>query len=379
VPDVLICADTIRWAEMRHEVPATVIDPFLYLEHDGIRHVVVSSTEVPLIEEVGEYVIHLPEKFGLDELRRTSSSWDEMFVEIAVRAVRTLGVERAIVPDTFPLSVADRLRAAGVELTPDGEAFADRRRAKSTAELAGIRRAQAAAEAGMAAARDLLAAGAPDGDGILLAGGMPVTSERLRTAVAAMFVAHGAAADEFITSHGTQTAIGHHLGEGPIRAGEPVVIDLWPRDVRSSCFTDMTRTFVAGEPPAEVAEWHRLCVEWLHVALAEIRPGVTGRAVYDAVADRVEAAGFTTQRSKQDGELLDDGMIYSLGHGVGLEVHEAPTLGLLGHAQLVAGDVLAVEPDLSRAGAYGVRVEDLVLVTDDGCEQLTSFPYDLVV
>ena len=379
MPDVLICADTIRSPEMRHEVPATVIDPFLYLERDGIRHVVVSSTDVPLIEEVGEYVIHVPEKFGLDELRRTSSSWDEMFAEIAVRAVRAVGVERAIVPDTFPLLLADRLRAAGLELTPDGEAFSDRRRAKSAAELAGIRRAQAAAEAGMAAARDLLAAGVPDTDGILRAGGMPVTSERLRVAVATTFLAHGAAADEFITSHGPQTAIGHHFGEGPIRAGEPVVVDLWPRDVRSSCFTDMTRTFVAGEPPAEVAEWHRFCVEWLHLALAEIRPGVTGKSVYDAVADRVEAAGFTTQRSKQEGDLLDDGMVYSLGHGVGLELHEAPTLGLLGHAPLVAGDVLAVEPDLSRAGAYGVRVEDIVLVTADGCEQMTSFPYDLVV
>jgi Xaa-Pro aminopeptidase len=128
-----------------------------------------------------------------------------------------------------------------------------------------------------------------------------------------------------------------------------------------------------------VTDWHLLCVEWLGVALEHIRPGVTAKSVYDAVCDLAEAAGFPTQRTKPDGELLDSGFIFALGHGVGLEVHEPPFLGMVGHTPLVAGDVLAVEPDLCRAGDYGVRVEDLVLVTEDGCEKLGGFPYDLVV
>ena len=99
----------------------------------------------------------------------------------------------------------------------------------------------------------------------------------------------------------------------------------------------------------------------------------------ETICDLAEAAGFPTQRTKPDGEVLDSGFIFMLGHGVGLEVHEAPYIGMVGHTELVAGDVLAIEPDLCRAGDYGVRVEDLVLVTEDGCEKLGSFPYQLVV
>jgi Xaa-Pro aminopeptidase len=315
----------------------------------------------------------------LEELRRTSSSPGELLDSLVVRAAAALGVTSAVVPASFPVQVADRLRASGVELVADREAFVVRRRSKSAAEVAGVRRAQAAAEAGMRAARELLAAASVDSDGGLVVDGRPLTSEVLQEAIAAAFLTRGGAAEVFVASHGPQTAVGHHLGEGQVLVGEPVVVDLWPRDKVSTCFADMTRTFVVGEPSAEVAEWHRLCLEWHELALSAVRPGVTARSVYDTVCDRVEAAGFPTQRTKREGVPLEEGFMYALGHGVGLEVHEEPTLGMVGHTELVAGDVLAVEPGLYRPGDYGLRIEDLVLVTEDGYENLTSFPYDLVV
>ena len=251
-------------------------------------------------------------------------------------------------PSTFPIYAADRLRAEGFVLETDREFFTDRRRVKSAAELGGIRRAQAAADAGMERARELLASSVPGAGGVLEINGAPLTSEVLHAEIAAAFVENDSSSDVFVASHGPQTAIGHHLGEGPIRAGEPVIVDIWPRDNRSACFTDMTRTFVAGEPPAEVAEWHRLSLEWLDLALGLVRPGVTAKSIYDAVCDEAEAAGFPTQRTKADGEILDSGFIFALGHGVGLEVHEEPILGMLGHSAIVAGDVLAIEPGLYR-------------------------------
>jgi Xaa-Pro aminopeptidase len=167
------------------------------------------------------------------------------------------------------------------------------------------------------------------------------------------------------------------MGEGRLHAGEPIVIDLWPRDADSGCYADMTRTYVVGDVPAELAAWHRLCKEALDRSLAEVRAGVTGKAVYDASCEVFEAVGFPTQRTKRDGEVLDEGFFHSLGHGVGLEVHEQPILGMTGHESLLAGEVFAVEPGLYRPGFGGCRLEDLVVVTNDGVEIMTDYPYDL--
>ncbi len=374
--DVVIFADTVRSPELRHEVPRAVGDAFLYIEANGASHIVISSMETPLLHGLGNFELHPLEEFGLDELRRSGMAWWEIYDEIAVRAVRGLGVERAIVPGSFPVILADRLRAAGVELTPDRESFDGRRRVKSVAELAGIRRAQAAAEAAMGTARELLREARPNGERLEL-DGEPLTSERVKAAIRRVFIDHGASCDDFVVSHGPQSAIGHHAGEGVLCAGEPILIDLWPRDDESACSADMTRTFVIGDIPDEVAEWHRLCKQALDRALADIRPGATARSVFDGTCDIFEAAGYPTQRTKRDGETLSDGFYHSLGHGVGLEVHEQPFLGMSGNEELVAGDVVAVEPGLYRSGYGGLRLEDLVLVTEDGAENLTSFPYDL--
>jgi Xaa-Pro aminopeptidase len=375
VTDVLIHSDTIRSAELRHEVPVSIGDAFLYAERDGTRHLVISALEAPRLDGLG-FELHPYEEFGADELRRSGLSWLEIGDEIMLRAVTALGVTKATVPGTFPLLLADKLRARGVELVPDQEFFVERRRVKTDAELAGIRRAQAAAEAGMGAARDLLRRAEANGRGLQV-DGQPLTSELIKSAISQAFLTSGATGGDFIVSHGSQSAIGHHMGSGQIEAGEPVVIDLWPRDNDSACCADMTRTFVVGDVPDELAQWHRLCEEALERAVGDLRPGVTGKAVYDGSCEIFEAAGFPTQRTKRAGEPLEEGFFHSLGHGVGLDVHELPVLGLAGHEELLRGEVLAIEPGLYRPGFGGCRLEDLVVVTESGAETLTSFPYDL--
>jgi Xaa-Pro aminopeptidase len=246
---------------------------------------------------------------------------------------------------------------------------------KSAPELAGIRRAQAAAEAGMSAARALLRAAEADGEG-LRAGVEPLTCERLRDAIRDTIVAADATADHFIVAHGPQTAVGHEFGFGPIASGEPVVIDLWPRDNGSACYADMTRTFVVGEVPDELRRYHALSLEALERSRAGIRGGVAGSEVYGLACEPFERAEVPTQRTKPPGQTLESGFFHSLGHGVGLEVHEAPLLGRAPD-MLVAGDVVAVEPGCYRPGFGGCRLEDLVYVTEGGGEVLTDFPYGL--
>ena len=376
MPDVVIYADTFRSAELRHEVPLGIPDPFLYVETNGTRHIMIGSMEIPRLAELGLFELHPPEEYGHDELLASGKTWPQIREELNLRTLRELGVSIATVPHTFPVGVADHLRANGIELTVDRDLFEDRRRVKSTFEIAGIRRAQAAAEAGMGAARDLLRRAQANGD-YLRVDGEPLTSEQLKVAIAQEFVAHGATADEFIVSHGPQAAIGHDMGSGPIRPGETVVIDLWPRDNESFCYADMTRTFVVGPVPDQAAEWHRLCKEALDRAIGAVKAGVEGKSVFERTCEIFEAAGYPTQRTKTPGETLDEGFYHGLGHGVGLEVHEAPGMGIVADKTLKTGDVVTVEPGLYRQGVGGVRLEDLLLVTEDGAENLTSFPYEL--
>jgi len=300
----------------------------------------------------------------------------EVGAQLALRAVASIGVTQAAVPENFPVWLADRLRADGVELDVDQQLFDERRRAKTEAQIAGIRRAQRAAEAAMDACRELLRRSEVRGDDLLL-DGEQLTVERVKADMNIVFAAHDTTADEYIVAPGPQGAVGHDMGSGPIRPSTPLVADIFPRDNASAVYTDMTRTFVVGHVPADVREWHRLCKEALDRAIVETRAGADCRAIFDGTCDLFEAAGEPTQRTKKSGETLSDGFFHGLGHGVGLEVHEEPTLGRAAEENLVAGDVVTIEPGLYRAGYGGVRLEDTVLVTENGAENLTNYPYEL--
>jgi Xaa-Pro aminopeptidase len=372
---VLIYADTERSPELRHELPVAIGDPFLYAEQDGTRYVLTNVLEVAKMKKLGVET-RLPDDYGIDELLKSGRKPAEVRNELLLRACRDLGISDAAVPYWFPVDLADFLRENGIELRADEELFDERRRSKNEAEIAGVRRAQLAAEAGMQAAADMLRAAEPNGAGLTL-DGEPLTVERIKVAISQAFMDNGATSDDFIVAWGEQGARGHDTGSGQIPPGSPIVIDLFPKDRESACYADMTRTFVVGEPDEEIVEWHRLVKEAVDRTIEPIKPGVKGRELFDIACDIFEEAGQPTQRTKEPGKPLDEGFFHSLGHGVGLEVHEAPGLGLLGVKELVPGDVITIEPGLYRQGYGGVRLEDLVLVTESGYENLTKFPYEL--
>jgi Xaa-Pro aminopeptidase len=375
---VLIVGDTIRTPELRHEVPLGIPDAFVYAEVDGRRIVATSAMEANRVDELGTGLeVHTTEEFGADELRRSGLDLHAYISQLAVRIVQGLGVAGAKVPRNFPLGIADALRASGVELAVDQKLFDDRRRRKSTHELDGIRRAQKAAESGVATARELLRRADPS-DGVLSLDGEPLTCEVVKAHIQATFLAHSASAQEMIVSHGPQTAVGHDMGSGPIASDDIVLLDLFPVDLESSCVADLTRTLVVGEVSDEIYEWHRLCCEALELAAREVKPGADGGDIHRRVSEFFAERGFPTMLTKPEGEVLLDGFYHGLGHGVGLEVHESPSLGMIGE-ELVEGDVVTIEPGLYRQGFGGVRVEDLLHVTHDGYELLTDCPYDLEV
>jgi Xaa-Pro aminopeptidase len=376
MPDVLIVADTVRSPELRHEVPLAVPDPFLYAEVGGKRSVVVSTLEAGRIRDLGtDLQVLTLEDVGMDELLKRGLDSYANALELNVNACRALGLDQAVTPAGFPLADADYLRGQGIELTADQRFFDQRRRVKTEHELAGIRRACRAVEAGVAVGVEMLR-GASRANGTLTLDGEPLTCERIKLEVERAFGEHGAAADEFTVSHGAQTAVGHDGGSGPIASDDVVLFDLFPRDRESACYSDFTRTFALGSPSDELREYHRLAKEALDLAVAAVKPGVRGSDIHRQVCDFFHEHGHKTQLHKAEGEALQDGFFHATGHGVGLEVHEQPGVGRIQSEPLVEGDVIALEPGLYRTGYGGVRLEDLLLVTADGAEVLTSYPYD---
>jgi Xaa-Pro aminopeptidase len=318
--------------------------------------------------------------FGWKELVEGGMSFADAEREAAARAVRQIGIEDAIVPGELPLALGDRLRKDGIVLTVDDAAVGLRRRAKAPVELDGIRAAQRAAEAGMTAACELLARAQPAAGGQLQLDGKPLLAEDVRMALRAACAEHGAPCPPDVIVASAWQGYGHEPGRGPLPAGLPIQVDIWPRHEASACWADMARTFMVGDPTPEhadlIAEQARLVRSALTQAQAAVRPGITGRELFDAACDLFESSGYPTQRTAH-GDEDPDGFQFSLGHGVGLEPHEAPHLGLAGHDPLVVGDVLAIEPGLWDRRVGGVTFEDLVLVTENGCELLTRFPYSL--
>ncbi|ESP88678.1 M24 family metallopeptidase [Candidatus Halobonum tyrrellensis] len=287
-----------------------------------------------------------------------------------------LGVESALVPDRFPVGVADGLREAGVGVGVDGDDVVESVRAvKTDEEVEHVRRAQEANEAALRAAEELIAGAGVADDGTLTHEGEPLTSERVSEEIEVTLLRHGCALDETIVAGGADAADPHDRGSGPLSADEAIVIDVFPRDKASKYHSDMTRTFLKGEPSDEIRDRYDLTEEALEAALAAVEPGATGADVHAAACDVYEAAGHPTLRSDPTTET---GYIHSTGHGVGLAVHERPGLNPRGGA-LEPGHVITVEPGLYDPAVGGVRIEDIVVVTEDGYENLTDYPVELVV
>ena len=211
----------------------------------------------------------------------------------------------------MPVAVADRLRADGIVIQPDDRAVAARRRVKSAAELDGIRRAQAAAEAGMRAAAALLGRGGARRRRLVL-GGEVLTAEAVRAVLRDACLQHGAPAPPDVIVASVWQGYGHEPGFGPLPANLPIVIDLWPRDELSGCWADMARTFVVGEIGDAVRALEALVREALERAREAVRPGVTGRELHALACDVFESAGHRTQRTGP-GEDPNEGFQFSLG------------------------------------------------------------------
>ncbi len=366
MPDLLIYGDS-KSSSLRHEVPVPLPDPIAFVERGDRRWIFAGSLDIPRLKALGGYEVVSFEELGLEELLGGGLPLAAALSQCVVRACQHTGATEVTVPRDLAVETADELRASGVAVRPDGDLFDLRRRVKTAAELDGIRRGQRAAEAGMAAIREALAAGEPG------------TVEELRAVVRRVFIDHECLPHDLVViAPAGMGADPHDEGSGPIPTGVPIVVDLFPRDIRSGAWGDLTRTLCVGEPPAELVEWHRHVREAQRLATEAVRAGTTGEELNRIACRYLADQGYPTRLGRDESAPLEEGFIHYLGHGLGLELHEASTLDEGGEV-LVPGDVITIEPGLYRPGWGGCRIEDIVLVTEDGYELLTDCPYDLVV
>ena len=374
----LLFDDPAHSPAVRHEIGEPVIGPLTFIEHDGKRIVVGDESDRATFARREDVVDEFwaEHEFGWEELFNDESFPTHLVgPEVLLRALRRVEVDKVVVPQTFPVLSADYLREKGVDVSIDDDAWSMRRRHKTPAELEGVERAQRAAETAMLTAARMLRDAEPTASGQLRFEGEILTAELIREAMLPQLQAQGAESQQILVHSGDACFLGHDAGTGPILPNVSCIIDVWPRDTRTGVFTDMTRTFVAGAPSKELTKLHEHCLAALAIALEHLKPGTND--AYRKVAEYFGSHGIPTKLTHTGPEPPKQGFPHSLGHGVGLEVHERPYMGPRSD-ELIEGDVVAIEPGLYYEGVGGIRLEDTVFITSSGAERFTDpFPYDL--
>lgn len=363
-----------------HRIRFAVGDPTAYIElPDGSR----GATRVLILRDIemgrarqkarADRVAcpadYAPQE-GLSGDRETATA------QAAAECLRRAGVKSVVGDRSLPLVFADMIRRAGIELTCDVDLGVIQRRSKDEQEIEWIRQAQAVTEGAMEMALRLIATADAQADGVLLRDGQPLTSQRVRAAVDHWLLDQGYSNPPAIVAGGPSGADCHNLGQGELRTGQPVILDIFPRNRETLYNGDCTRTVVHGDVSDELTRMHAAVRQAKAAAMAAIRPGVTGEEVHLATTSAVLAAGYSIGLPDEDAADSYCALTHGTGHGVGLDVHEPPLLDLKG-PPLLLGDAVTVEPGLYRADIGGVRVEDIVVVTPDGCETLNRLPEGL--
>ena len=313
---------------------------------------------------------HFMPEGGLSGDRETANA------QAAAECLRRAGVTHAVGDRTLPLIFADFARKAGITVECDPERWVKERRQKSPEEIEHLREAQRVTEGAIQLACEMIAAASARADGVLMHAGQPLTSERVRAAVDHWLLDRNFVNPMAIIAGGPSAADCHFYGFGELRTSEPVIVDIFPRDRISRYHGDCTRTVVHGDIPDEVKRMHAAVRAAKLAAEKTIKVGATGEAVHRATIQAMLDAGYAFGLPAEDAPLSYCALTHGTGHGIGLDVHEPPLLDIKGPA-LLAGEALTVEPGLYRRDLGGVRIEDMVIVTKEGCDNLNALSDEL--
>jgi Xaa-Pro aminopeptidase len=370
----LIVATSENDANLLYATRFFAPDAFILLIHRGRKLLVMSDLEIDRARQQAQ--VH--SVLSRSKLENQLEKLGEKTIDTAA-VLRLLLSERRIrsvsVPEDFPLGLAEKLKGKGIYVHIHPSPFFEQRECKRADEISYIERALRAAEAGMEAGIEMIRNSRVHSSGTLFWGGSKLTAEGLKQRINATILDRGCIAVHTIVACGDQGCDPHNEGSGPLKAHQSIILDIFPRSQNSGYWGDITRTVVKSRASERLKAVFMAVKHGQQRALEQIKAGVEGSAIHQSVQDYFKQAGFKT--SRRNGRM--EGFFHGTGHGVGLEIHEAPRLSSTASGRLKAGHVVTVEPGLYYPGLGAVRLEDLVVVTSPGNRNLTKFPKYLEV
>jgi Xaa-Pro aminopeptidase len=340
-------------------------DPFIYLEQDGKRTLVLSDLEIDRGRKEAEADEFLPYSQFEKEVQgksRKAPPYEQVLAHfLAQRKIRS-----AIVPANFPLGYARAIEARKIRLKPSEGLFWPARETKSESELRQMRKALEITEAGMARGIEVLKQSKPGKGGKLQWHNADLTSEALRAEIDTAVLRAGGLPANTIVAGGDQACDPHERGHGPLKANSLIILDIFPRSAKTGYFGDLTRTVVRGRASEEQRRLWETVNAGQALALKKMKLGVDGLNLHNEVKKFFAEQGYPTET--RDGRNV--GFFHGTGHGLGLEIHEHPRFQ---KTVFKAGQVITVEPGLYYPGLGGTRTEDVVAITKSGIRMLSRF------
>jgi len=362
--DAYVIYASSRDADMRYLTHFTTSDPFVFFKRPGDRGVIiVSQMELGRASRESSAAVITRTQAGLPVILKKEK---DPYLATAKMIAGQAG-KKILVPPNFPIALANALSEQCTVLVDHGTVM-EMRAKKSKNEILLMKNVQKVTEKAMGRAISLIKSASVK-KGILHIDNKPLTAEQVKFSMHCLLLQHGCGAVDTIVSCGEDTAIPHILGSGPLKSDEPIVIDLFPVEEISGYYADMTRTVVRGEPSKDILEMYDTLREAKQFGISRVKTGASGADIHLAVVDFFKDQGY---------ESNTRGFVHNLGHGVGLQVHELPTVGPAGKT-LASGNVITIEPGLYYPGIGGVRLEDIGVVMAKGFENFTVFPEDLIV
>ena len=364
---IVIIANSEVDSDLYYATKFLAPDSFIFVQLNGHKTLVMSDLELDRakaqahVDEVLSYSKY-EEKLKAQGIAQPAT------VDVVDAVLKERGAKRLVVPADFGIRHADDLRSKGYELSPKADPFFEERVVKTEEEVQSISETQRAVEAAVEAAIEALREASVKKDALYWKGGV-LTSEAIKKIINVKLMELDCVAQHTIIAGGLQGCDPHNEGSGPLRPNETIIMDVFPRSSTSRYYADMTRTVVKGRASDAVKRLYDTVKEAQEGAIGKIKDGAEGQKIHQWIMDRFEKKGYHT--GLKNGRM--QGFFHGTGHGVGLDIHEPPRISRASW-RLRAGEVVTVEPGLYYPEIGAVRIEDMVLVTQTGCTNLTKFP-----